>query len=126
MAWAALRVFMEEGIISLTVQVAGDRPTRSDVLKLRWLDTARCKGQATARMETAARRRVDRARDLAWEGDTLMAHRRIRDGYCSNQRLSIRMFGIAKETNRRGNLDQLAEVHHRNPVAHMADDTEIM
>src|SRR5436190_1465816 len=83
---------------------------------------------AATRVEAAARRRVDRARDVALEDDplALVAQVRIRDRHGGEQRLGVRHDRPVVELLCRRELDEFAEVHHRDPVADVAHDAEVV
>ena len=83
---------------------------------------------AAAGMEAAALRRVDRARDVALEHDPLPLLRQIGIGnrHRREQRLRVGHDRPRVELLGRRQLDELPEVHHRDPVAHVADDAEIV
>ena len=76
----------------------------------------------------AASRRIERARNLTLENLTLALRcnlsARHRDG--GKERLRVRVQRIGIEPLLWRNLDDLAEVHDRNPVADVADDGEIV
>ena len=79
-------------------------------------------------MEAAAARRIDRARDVPLEHDplALRSQIRIRDRDRREQRLGVRHDRPRVELLGRRELDDLAEVHHGDPVAHVADDSEVV
>ena len=87
--------------------------------------------QLAARVEPAARRRPDRARDVALEDDPLPALLRIRHGDRRQQGLRVRMERAAEHRDPVGDLRELADVHHRHPVgdvlhhAHVVGDEQV-
>ena len=83
---------------------------------------------AAPRMEAAAARRGDRARDVPLEHDALplLGQIRVRDRDGRQQRLRVRHDRPRVELVGRRELDDLAEVHHRDPVAHVANDAEVV
>ena len=82
---------------------------------------------AAARVEAAAARRVDRARHVALEHDPLALRRsRIGDRHRREQRLGVRVDRPLVELLGRRELDDLAEVHHRDAVGDVAHDAEVV
>ena len=81
-----------------------------------------------ARMEPAARRRVDRRRHVADEHDPLppVGEVRIGDRRGRQQRRRVRVAGAVVERLGVGDLDDLAEVHHRDAVADVPDDGQVV
>src|SRR5579859_3552720 len=79
------------------------------------------------RAEVAARRRIRRARDVAFEHDSLPppALRRLFDRNCRKQRLCVRMSRLVVDLMLVADLDDLAEVHDRDPIGDVADDREV-
>ena len=72
-------------------------------------------------METAAGGRVDRAWHLAAERRPMVVpgERGIGDWSRRKERLSVRMMRPLLERVALGQLDDLAQIHHRDPVAHL-------
>ena len=81
-----------------------------------------------AGVEEAARRRVDRRRDVAGEDDAVRRAGAIRvgDHRRREQRHGVGMARRAEEIPNRGHLDDLPQVHDRHPVAHVLDDGEVV
>ncbi len=79
-------------------------------------------------MEAAAGRRVDRARDVALEDDppALPLGDRVRDRDRRQQRPGVRVARRAVELLRRPELDDLAQVHDRHPVADVLHDRQVV
>ena len=83
----------------------------------------------TARMEAAATRRRDRARDLALENN-LLARRLlltrvdVRDR--REERLGVRVDRPSVEVVRGRRLDDHAEIHHRDSIRDVVDDAEVV
>ena len=77
-------------------------------------------------MEVAAGRRVGGIGHLARQDDAVHVRLRIglRDG--GQQRLGVRMLGIAEQLLGLGQLDHLADVHHAHPVGDVLDDAEVV
>ena len=86
-------------------------------------------GQRAAGAEAAARRRVDRARDVALEPDPLAptTDRGLLDvGHRRQQRLRVGVVRRGVERLPVGDLDDLAEVHHRDLGAEVPDHGEVV
>src|SRR4051794_13702896 len=79
-------------------------------------------------MEVAAGRRVHRRRHVALEDDPASAtlHLRIRDGHGGQERHRVRVERPGVELLRRRRLDDPPEVHHRDPVADVAHDGQVV
>ena len=84
--------------------------------------------QPAAGVEAAARRRVDRRRHVALEDDPPAAplDLRVRDRDRRQQRDRVRVERPRLSSRRRRQLDDPAEVHHRDPVADVADDRQVV
>src|ERR1043166_4542621 len=111
---------------ALLIQMTGDAVSRGRLLDGRRLGGATRHGKGTARMETAARRRRQGARDLALDRDALalvVGMRRQRRG---KQRLGIRMQRLVAQLERVGQFDDLPAIHHRDAPADMSDRRKIM
>src|SRR5271165_3992221 len=85
-------------------------------------------GDRAAWMEDAARRRVDRARNLALNRlerapglDARVGHR-----YCRQQRLGVGMERMVEKLVACRQLDDPAEIHDRNALTQMPHDREVM
>src|SRR5438270_6586304 len=91
------------------------------------LDADVCHVAATW-MEPAPRWRIDRTGDIALQHDAfaLVAEIGIRDGHCGEQRLRVRHDRTLVELLCGRHFDELAEVHHRDAIAHMAYDAEVV
>ena len=79
-------------------------------------------------MEHAAGGRVQRAGHLALERlvRALRLDPRVRDRHRREQRPGVGVQRIVEELVRFGQLDHLAQVHHRDPVAEVVDDAQIV
>ncbi len=95
------------------------------------LDTAHVGCVAAARMKPATARGVDRARHLALEDDPLASCDSVllaclyhRDR--GQQRLGVGVDRARVEVVGRRDLDDDAQVHHRDPVGDVADDAEVV
>src|SRR3954468_16239645 len=78
------------------------------------------------RAKPAARRRVDRARRGTFEQGSSQFSTLSWNRNCGEKRLAIGMGGRREEGFRRRYLDKLAEIHDRDPVAHVMDYGEIV
>ena len=81
-----------------------------------------------ARMEPTTRGRIDRRRDVAAKDDPLAAVGQVGIGYGHGreQRRRVRVTWPLVQLVGGGDLDDLAEVHHRDPVAHVRDDGQVV
>ena len=81
-----------------------------------------------ARVEVAARRRVDRARHVAAEDDPLapLLDHRVRNRHGGEQRLGVRVQRLIVEIVAGRHLHDLAEVHHGDAVGDVLDDREVV
>ena len=82
--------------------------------------------ELAARMEPAARWRIQRAGYVAGEDDALASQHVGSDGNGRHQRLRVGMQRVAEELPPVGQLDHLAQVHHRDPVADVLDDAHVV
>ncbi len=83
-------------------------------------------GERAAGTEAAAGRRVDRARHVARQHDPLDVATGDRLGVRREECLRVRVQRPQEEILRGGELDDLAEIHHRDPVGDVADDGEVV
>src|SRR5712692_1873247 len=79
-----------------------------------------------ARMEMAARRRVDRRGHLALDTQHRHLDLRVRHRRGVAQHLGIGMQRLLEDVRDRPGLDDAAEIHHRHALAEIADDAEIV
>src|SRR3954447_4827360 len=79
-------------------------------------------------VEPAPLRRVRRGRHVTSEDDLLATVRgvRIRHRQRGQQRPRVRMPGLAEQFAGRRELDDLAQVHHRDPVTHVLDHGQVV
>src|SRR5215813_7854639 len=94
--------------------------------ELRFLDPATIECIGTACVKSATWRRLDGARHVASENDALAARSRIGYRHRREQCLRVRVQRIAEEFVFRSELDNAAEIHHRDPVADVLDDRQIV
>ena len=98
----------------------------ADLAQCRDLALAARLGIGTARMEGAARRRVDRARNIALQQVFLALDPRIGDRDRSQQGFGIRMQRAREQGLLVCILDDLTEIHHRDAVTDVLDHGEIV
>ena len=80
-----------------------------------------------AGVKMAAGRRVDRARHVARQDHPLAAPRAcLRDRHRREQRLGVGMQRRIEQRRLVGHLDNAAEIHHRNSVADVLDNREVV
>src|SRR4051812_26582340 len=81
-----------------------------------------------ARVKAAAARRIDGARRLAADDDALSGPVlvRIRYRYGREERLRVWVYGLDVELLGRRELDDLPEVHHGDPLGHVAHHGEVV
>src|SRR6185312_16329173 len=87
------------------------------------------RGITAARVEPAARRGRYGARWVAAEHDAVaeaLAPGRLDSGHGGEERLRVRMDGPGMQLLRRRELDDLPEVHHRDPVGDVTDDVQVV
>jgi hypothetical protein len=87
---------------------------------------AHLRGVRAALDEAALRRRIDRLADPALDQDGGALRRGIRHGHRGQERLRVWVLRPGEDLLGRAHLDDLAEVHHRDPVAHVAGDGEVV
>ena len=80
-----------------------------------------------AGVEVAAARGIDRARDVAGQDHALAPlDVRVRDRHGREQRLAVRMQRRGEQRALVGQLDDPPEIHHRDPVADVLDDRDVV
>ena len=79
-----------------------------------------------AGMESAARRRIECARDGTRQPDVGPPHRRVRNGHRGQQSLRIGVIGGRKQRLGGTDLADSSQVHHRHGVAKLVDHTQVM
>ena len=104
--------------------VAGANRQQGRVLVERVVDALLDPGQA-ARGEAAARGQVDQVRHVAGDDRQLLAEV-ADDRDRPDEAAGIRMERLAEERHDVGLLDDLAGVHHRDAIAHLGDDAEVV
>src|SRR3989442_4724777 len=79
-------------------------------------------------METASTRRVDRTWYVAREHDALpaVAVAHLRDRHRREKRLCIGMHRALIEPVGRGELDDLSQIHHGDPIGDVTDNTQVV
>src|ERR1035437_4044514 len=76
--------------------------------------------------EAAARGRVGRAGYLDLEGQALLANSPVRERHGREQGDGVGMAGAGVDRIDRGNLDQLAQVHHADTMAEVLDHRKVV
>ena len=109
-----------------STQVTGDLVAGADLAERRDLALASRLGIGTARMKGAARRWVDRARDIALQQLFLAFDPRIGHGDRGQQGLGVRMQRAREQRLLVGVFHDLAEIHDRYAVTDVLDDREIV
>ena len=107
-------------------EVAGREAARSDLHERRLDPAADFDRDRTPGVEAAAGRRCRGRRELAADHRPLPRPHRVRDRDRLQERLSIRMERGFENVRRPGHLGELAEVHHRDPIAEELDGGEIV
>ena len=92
----------------------------------RRLDSADIHGVTAPWMEGAAGRRIDRIRHVALEDDPVRAMVQVGDRNGRQQGLRIGMGGVGIEVVGVGQLHDPPEVHHRDPVAYVFHDAQVV
>ena len=108
--------------------VAGRPVVVAVVDELRLDLRADVRGPRAAGVEAACLGRVRRARHVALEHDLLAGRvlARVRDRHRGEQRDGVRVDRVLVDLVRGPDLDDLAQVHHRDPVGDVADDAEVV
>src|SRR5882757_1331386 len=115
-----------EGRLAVDDDGTGDRMVVADVDQRRPGRGASRLGERTASDQPAGIRRVDRARDLALKPQSLAFHAPLRDRRSREQRTRVGMPGIAEDALRRSDLDDAAQIHHRDTVGDVLDDLQVV
>ena len=76
-------------------------------------------GMRATRMETAARRRIERARNLAGDRQLLVPVVGVRRQGCGKEGLGVGVERLGAEREAVGELDDLPEIHHCDAMADM-------
>ena len=120
---------MVSRVAALTsAQMAGDVMTGRHLPQLRRFGPTAVEHVRTARVEAAAGRRLDRARHVARKDDARAPDRRVGVGHRHGrqQRFGVGMLRIGKQRAARRELDDAAEIHHRDAMADVLDDREVV
>ena len=100
---------------------------RSDLSALRLLAAAGFCRIGAAGVELAARRRVDRRGQVAGQADAFVPSGSMLDPrHRRQQGLGVGMARLLENGLSRPLLDHLAQVHHRDAVAHVADHGDVV
>lgn len=103
-----------------------DEMTWRNFAEHRDLYTAQVHRVLAARMKVTTGRRIRRTWHFAFQFDTARLYARVGDRHSRHQRGGVRMLGRAIQFFSGCHLDELADVHHRDAVADVLDDTEVM
>src|SRR5579859_1895793 len=108
--------------------MTGDRVAGFNLDKLWRHLAADVLGERAAWLQTAAFRRFDRTGDIACQNDPLpfAFDHRIRDRNRTQERPGVRVQRLLVESVAGGDLDNLADVHHRHAVRDVAHHTQVM
>src|SRR5687768_9626520 len=79
-----------------------------------------------AGVEDATGWRCCGAGNVAGQHDALTTALRVRLGHCRKQGARVRMARLANHGSCLTQLDDTPEIHHRNPIAHVLDHTQIV
>src|SRR5579859_1015742 len=114
--------------LDLVPEVAGGEVVWLDLQQGGLFLAAQLLSEGTARVEPAPRRRIDGARHVPSQDHALplALDRRIRDRHGRKQRLGVRMQWAFVQKVARGQLDDLADVHHRHAIADVAHHRQIV
>ena len=88
--------------------------------------TAPCHGAAAARMEWAPAWSVERAGDRALDRDQPLARGFAQARHSPKEIHRVRMFWIAQDFAYRSIFHDLPEVHDRNSIGNLGDDSKIV
>src|SRR5689334_13379418 len=107
--------------------MTGRKVPRRDLAPLRYPRRALRHRQWAPRVKAAPARRRQRAWDFALENDPLFGAQVRRDwlGFGREQRLRVGMLRRRHDGLRRAKLDQYAEIHYRDAIAHMRNDAQV-
>src|SRR6516162_6036 len=106
--------------------MAGREMACAAMRHLRRLDLATGEGMRAARMEGATFRRIERRGHIPFEHDALSLDTRIRDRRRLDECARVGMFRRIEDVLLSANLDDAAEIHHRDAVGDMLHDAEVM
>src|SRR5207302_7303468 len=118
-------VRMNSHLRQLRGAVAGN-PDHSEWLQPWHFGPAALDRVRAARMKGAARRRIERRRQLTLERDALPPRPRVERRRAREQRPRVRMRRPAEHGVLRAVFDDLAQVHHRHRIGDMTHDLKIM
>src|SRR5262249_48785079 len=82
--------------------------------------------ERAARMKAASGRRIDRARHIALQHGARAPARGIGERHGGEQRPRIGVLASAMKLSGGGDLDDLAEIHHRHAIADVLDHPQVM
>ena len=108
------------------IEETRDLMLRADSRQRRRFEFAAVHHIPTAGVEGASRWRIDRARHIPIDHRLEAFHLGVRYRHRGQQCLRIGMAGAFEQFGLRCDLDNAPEIHHRDAVADMGDDGEIM
>src|SRR5664280_1951653 len=113
---------------SLAREVTGNHMTRTHVTQLGLLLSADRLCNRAPRPEVTSAWRIDRARKISFEHNTLPLHlnSRIRDGHCRQQSLRIWMQRMFVNVVAFIHFDDLPQVRYKHTITDMLDHCEVM
>src|ERR1700730_3668421 len=106
--------------------LAGNPVIGRDLLEGLLIVCARRDTHRAATVEAASRWRIDRARNVTLEHDSLASHRGIGNGYRGEERLGVGVRRISVQLLARRNLDDLPEIHHGYARRYVFDNRQVM
>src|SRR5882724_9109293 len=112
---------MTVGTSSRLAQMTSDPLPGRNLLEFRLFNLATRFDIRTASMKTTTGRRIDRAWDVAGQDAAFFSSCRIRHRHGLKQRFGVRMLRPGEDGFLRRDLDDLAEIHHRHPMADVLD-----
>src|SRR5258708_24514091 len=108
------------------VQVTRDQRAVRHGPECGFISAAALEGLWASRVEVAAGRPVDRAWDIALEDDPRPRRAGLRDRHRGQQGLRVGVPGRGENLTFVAQFDDLAEIHHGNPMGDVLDDREIV
>src|SRR5580704_13767162 len=115
-----------EGRLAIDDDRTGDGMVMADIDQGRLRRRASGLRQRAASDQPAGIRRIDRARDLPDETQPRPCDSPLGDRRRREQRARVGMLRSVEEALRRAELDDAAEIHHRDTVGDVADDLQVV
>jgi len=82
--------------------------------------------EPAAGAESAPRGRVNRRWDLAFKDQSILQVMSLNLWHCGDQRHCVRVLGLGEHAINRAKLNDLSEIHDRNPVSEVANDVKVV